>query len=80
MKKKHIVILLLAIGLVLLLTSVILAGIETENKDIVGGAGLPTFVLVFHHEKGGIYYNLASLGVCSIIASIVVGITKKKKQ
>ena len=79
MKKKHIVILLLAIGLALLLTSVILAGIETGNKNIIGGAGLPTFVLVFHHEKGGIYYNLASLGVCSIIASIVVGIVKKKK-
>ena len=79
MKKKHIVILLLAIGLVLLLTSVILAGIETGNKNIIGGADLPTFVLVFHHEKGGIYYNLASLGVCSIIASIVVGIVKKKK-
>ena len=80
MKKKHVVILLLAVGIVLLLTTVILASIETGNKNIIGGADLPTFVLVFHHEKGGIYYNLASLGVCSIIASIVVGITKKKKQ
>ena len=79
MKKKYIVILLLAIGLVLLLTPIILAVMETGNRDIIGGADLPTFVLIFHHEKGGLYYNLASLGVCTIIASIVVGIVKKKK-
>ena len=79
MKKKHIVILLLVIGLVLLLTSAILAGIETGNKDIVGGAGLPTLRFVFRYAKNGLYYNLAFLGVCTIIASIVVGIVKKKK-
>ncbi len=79
MKKKHIVILLLAIGLVLLLTPIILAVIETGNKDIVGGAGFPTFRFVFRNEKGGLYYNMAFFGICTIIASIVVGIVKKEK-
>ena len=79
MKKKRIVILLLVAGIVLVLTSVILAGIETGNKDIVGGAGFPTFRFVFRNEKDGLYCNMASLGICAIIASIVVGIVKKKK-
>lgn len=79
MKKKHIVILLLAIGLVLLLTSVILAFMETSKIDVIGGAGLPTLWFVFCSAKNGLYYNLAFLGVCTIIASIVVGIIKKKK-
>ena len=79
MKKKHIVILLLAIGLVLLLTSVILAFMEASKIDVIGGAGLPTLRFAFHSAKNGLYYNLAFLGVFSIIASIVVGIVKKKK-
>lgn len=79
MKKKHIVILLLAIGLVLLLTSVILAFMEASKIDVIGGAGLPTLWFVFCSAKNGLYYNLAFLGVCTIIASIVVGIIKKKK-
>ena len=79
MKKKHIVILLLAIGLVLLLTSVILAFMEASKIDVIGGAGLPTLRFAFHSAKNGLYYNLAFLGVCTIIASIVVGIIKKKK-
>ena len=79
MKKKHIVILLLAIGLVLLLTSVILAFMEASKIDVIGGASLPTLRFVFRYAKNGLYYNLAFLGVCTIIASIVVGIVKKKK-
>lgn len=79
MKKKHIVILLLAIGLVLLLTSVILTFMEASKIDVIGGAGLPTLWFVFCSAKNGLYYNLAFLGVCTIIASIVVGIIKKKK-
>ena len=79
MKKKHIVILLLAIGIVLLLISAILTFMEASKIDIIGGAGLPTLRFVFRYAKNGLYYYLASLGVCSIIASIVVGIVKKKK-
>ena len=79
MKKKHIVILLLVAGIVLLLTSVILAFMEASKIDVIGGAGLPTLWFVFCSAKNGLYYNLAFLGVCTIIASIVVGIIKKKK-
>ena len=79
MKKKHIVILLLVAGIVLLLTSVILAFMEASKIDVIGGAGLPTLRFAFHSAKNGLYYNLAFLGVCTIIASIVVGIIKKKK-
>ena len=79
MKKKHIVILLLVAGIVLLLTSVILAFMEASKIDVIGGAGFPTLWFVFCSAKNGLYYNLAFLGVCTIIASIVVGIIKKKK-
>jgi hypothetical protein len=33
---------------------------------------------VFSHGKRGLYSTLAFFGVCSIIASIVVGVKKKK--
>ena len=79
MKKKLIVILLLAVGISLLLLSVILAGIETGTLDIIGGAGFPTFWYVFQCWRGGLYLNLARFGLTGIIASIVVGLIKKKK-
>ena len=79
MKKKHIVILLLAIGVVLLLTSVILAFMEASKIDVIGGAGLPTLWFVFCSAKNGLYYSMAFYGLCSIVASIVVSLIKKKK-
>jgi hypothetical protein len=79
MKKKHIVVLLLTIGAVLLCLSIILAIIATDNKNIIGGADFPTFLFVFYYEKRGLYSTLAFLGIAAIIASAVVGIVKKRE-
>ena len=78
MKKKHIVLSLLTLGIVLLVVSVALAVMATASKNIIGGADLPTFLFVFVSEKGGLYSILASLGLAAIIASIVAGLCKKK--
>lgn len=78
MKKKQIVILLVAVGIALLVISVALAVMATAGKNIIGGADLPTFLFVFYHEKRGLYSTLASLGVAAIIATFVVGLCKKK--
>ena len=51
MKKKYIVIALLSTGIILLCISIILAIIATGNKNIIGGADLPTFLFVFTCEK-----------------------------
>ena len=79
MKKKHIIFLLLTIGVVLVCISVILAIIATGDKNIIGGSDLPTFLFVFFREKRGLYSALAFLGFCAIIASVVVGAVKKRK-
>ncbi len=79
MKKKHIVVFLLAIGVVLLCLSIIFAVIATGNKNIIGGADLPTFLFVFYYEKRGLYSTLAFLGISAMIASAVVGMVKKRK-
>ena len=55
MKKKYLSIVFLIIGLILISLSIILAIIATVNKDIIGGAGFSTFVLVFlRGNRGGI--------------------------
>ncbi len=79
MKKKHIAFLLLAIGAALILLSIILLIIETGNKDIIGGADLPTSIFVISHDKSGMYSKLSFLGVVIIIIAIVIGIVKKRK-
>lgn len=80
MRKKHIVILLLTVGVSLLLLSVILSFITTANANIIGGAGWPTFWFVFRCGRGGLFLNLARLGMVGIIASVVVGLIKKKSD
>ena len=79
MRKKHIVVLLLAVGIVLLGVSVVLAIIATGNKNIIGGADLSTFLFVFTYEKRGLYSTLAFLGIAAIAASVVVSVVKKGK-
>ena len=78
MKKKVLMVSLLVGGIVLLLVSIVLAIIAVNSMDIIGGADWPTFCFVFSHGKRGLYSTLAFFGVCSIIASIVVGVKKKK--
>ena len=79
MKKKYIVIFLLAIGIVMLCLSVVFAVISTANKNIIGGADLSTFLFVLRHEKKGLYFVLSILGLAVIIASVIFGMAKKKK-
>lgn len=78
MIKKHIVVLLLLVGIALLGISVVLAIIATGNKNIIGGADFPTFLFVFYHEKRGLYSALAFSGIAAIIASVVVALAKEK--
>ena len=78
MKKKPIVITLLIVGIALVCLSLVLAIVATANKNIIGGADLPTFTYVFFYENRGMYSTLACCGVLSIIAAVVVGLLKKK--
>jgi len=79
MRKKYIVVSLLAIGILLLLSSLLFAAISTASKNIIGGPGLPTFKAVFFAEKNGLYSTLASVGVVTIIVSVVLGMIKVRK-
>jgi len=78
MKKKHIVLSLLGIGIVLLVVSVVLAAMAAAGKNIIGGADLPTFLFVLVSEKGGLYSILASIGLAAIIAAVVAVVAKKE--
>ena len=60
--------LLLAItGTVLICLGLLLAIIATANRNIIGGADLPTFFYVFSREKNGLYQTLSLLGALCII-------------
>lgn len=78
MKKKYLVIMLLAVGVSLVLLSVILTNNELQNVSIIGGISWPTYWYMFTTRKNGLYFNLAGLGVAAIIASIIVGLIKNK--
>ena len=77
MSKKHFTVIFLIIGLILISLSIILAIIATVNKDIIGGADFPTFLLVFSRGKGGLYSILASCGIVSLVISAVLGLRKR---
>ncbi len=74
---------LLATGILLLCLAVILSinTIEgaTEGVGIIGGADLPTFLLVLRHGKSGVYFMMALLGALSLIASVAILVFGKKK-
>ena len=74
---------LLAAGVLLLCAAVLLPIHTVENAPagvgIIGGADLPTFLLIFRHGNGGLYYAMALLGVLSLIASLVLVVLAKKK-
>ncbi len=79
MNKKHIATILLVIGILLLCLSIVLAVIATGNKNIIGGAGFPTFVFVFFRENKGLYSTLAFCGIVSLIASAIIRLRKTKQ-
>ena len=79
MNKKHISTILLVTGILLLCFSIVLAVIATGNKNIIGGADLPTFVFVFFRENNGLYSTLAFCGIVSLVASAIVRLQKRKQ-
>ena len=79
MEKKYFTVIFLAVGLILICLSIILAIIATVNKDIIGGADFSTFLFVFSRGKGGIYFILAFCGIISLATSAVIGLWKAKK-
>ena len=76
---KKFIIFTISIGVLLLCLSVILAIIETVNKDIIGGADFSTFLFVFKYENDGLYSMLALLGVADIIVAIAWKLVKRKR-
>ena len=79
MKKKPIAATLLIAGIILLGLSIILAIISTLQKDIIGGADLPTFFFVFSREYGGLYSILALLGAVVAVTAILMITLRRKK-
>ena len=79
MKKKHIVMLLLAVGCSLLVLSVILTVNAMRHMSIIGGAGWSTFWVVFQIRHRGLYYLLARLGIYTLLTAGIVALIKKKK-
>ena len=80
MNKKYIPRILLIVGIVLLCLSVVLSCISAGSKNIIGGAGLPTLIFVFTHERGGIYSTLAFCGILSIVTSVILKLMKKQRS
>ncbi len=79
MKRNHVILLLTLVGTLLLVLSFVQTFIESYGISIIGGVSLPTIKLVFFHYQNGLYFYLASAGFLSIIASIILKVTKKKK-
>ena len=79
MNRKHIATVLFVMGFVLLCLSIVFAVIATGNKNIIGGADLPTFVFVFFRENNGLYSTLAFCGIVSLVASAIVRLQKRKQ-
>lgn len=80
MKKKYIAIMLLVIGTILICLSIVLAIIVAMNKDVIGGADLPTVLFVLRHENKGVYLYLHLCGIISLIASAIIALKAKKHK
>ena len=79
MRTKWLTYALVAAGLLFLCLSLTLSLVATAEKDIIGGAGWPTFSLVFFRENGGVYFLMALAGAASLIAALVLSFFKQKK-
>lgn len=80
MKKKLIVILLLALGIALIFLSYVLTVRAASKLNIIGGVRGPIVEFIFWHGDGGIYCILAGLGVLSLASSIILAIVWKNKN
>ncbi len=79
MKRKYTALALLLAGCVLLGVSLVLSIITVANKNIIGGADLPTFIFVFFQEHGGAYFALALSGVLCVLAACIILVRKEKR-
>ena len=80
MKRKVILNLLIVIGVILVFVSVLLALHEMSTMSVIGGADWPTFQYVFCSRNGGLYSNLAWLGVLTLITALIVNVLHKKRN
>ena len=75
---------LLTAGLLLLCLAVVLSVITIESGNsqgmgVIGGADLPTFWLILRRGKDGLYFGMATLGVLSLLASVLFLVWAKRK-
>ena len=80
MKKRIFLLTLLIIGVSLILIALISAAVKTADKDIIGGADLPTYIFVVSRGNGGVYAALILLGLAAVIGAVVTLVVKKKRQ
>ena len=78
MNRKHISVILLVIGSILICLSIILAIFATDSKDIIGGADISTFVFVYFRESNGLNSAIALCGIISLSISLMVKLRKTK--
>lgn len=83
MKRKTVANLFFGIGVLLICVAIVLpvvwitaATTNTNSIGIIGGAGLPTYMLVFSKWHGGICQVLTMLGAVSVIVSVIFRILK----
>ena len=79
MKRKYIVLGFFLLGVGLIGLSFVLTFAAASNIQVIGGAGLPTFLYVLRREHRGLYFYLAFGGVLLLLVSAVFGILKRKQ-
>ena len=68
---------LMAAGIIMIGLALALVGAETAETDIIGGAGWPTFSLVWRRGQGGLYGYMTIAGIALLAAGVIVGLVKK---
>ncbi len=70
---------LVAAGILLIALAVVLAWVETAEKDVIGGADWPTFQMILRRGQGGLYGYTVLGGMALLVAGIVAGLVKKRR-
>ncbi|MBE6649636.1 MAG: hypothetical protein E7614_09015 [Ruminococcaceae bacterium] len=73
--KKLIIAMLMAFGLTLVCLFFVLIFIDASGIKIIGGAGLPTFMIFFRK-----YLFILILGLISLVSALVVKIVSNLKK
>ena len=77
--KKRIATFCLIVGILLICVSVMGAVVETNHKNIIGGAALPTYLFVFFRQHSGIYSLLSLGGIVCILVAVILRAVKNKR-